>query len=82
MTRGETLYAARVLRWIQCWTRQIARHHAQRPSWSLRPPDVVPRGLEAGGGLLEENKLKILHSRFSVEKIMESLWAQIPGHLN
>ena len=33
-------------------------------------------------GLLEENKLKILHSRFSVEKIMESLWAQIPGHLN
>ncbi len=33
-------------------------------------------------GLLEENKLKMLHSRFSVEKIMESLWAQIPGHLN
>lgn len=49
MTRGETLYAARVLRWIQCWTRQIARHLAQRPSWSFRPPDVVPRGLEAGG---------------------------------
>ena len=28
------------------------------------------------------SQISILHSRFSVEKIMESLWAQIPGHLN